>query len=176
MAGALLDDWPQISATRLHDFNRAGEDAARELLRGCLDVDRWIDAILAGRPYGSVDHLLEAARSAANPLTDAEVEHVCPRRGEDGAQVTIGVDAYAMGSPSAGCLPWEARAHLADCLDAYHERFGRPFVIRRAGRSGPEIMAKLETRLRNDPDAENRVVAAELRQIALLRLAKRIPV
>jgi 2-oxo-4-hydroxy-4-carboxy-5-ureidoimidazoline decarboxylase len=71
-------------------------------------------------------------------------------------------------------LLWEARTHLVECLDAYEERFRRSFVIRRMGRSGPEIMAKLEARLVNDPETENRVVAAELRQIALLRLAERI--
>jgi 2-oxo-4-hydroxy-4-carboxy-5-ureidoimidazoline decarboxylase len=172
MAGALLDDWPQISATRLHDFNRLDEEAARDLLRGCLDVDRWIDAIQVRRPYPGVDDLLDAARTAANPFTDAEVDHVCPLGSGRGEPAAHG--AFAMG-PSGGCLPWEARPQLRDFLAAYQERFGRPFVIRRLGRSGPEIMAKLVARLGNDAETERRVLAAEVRQIALLRLANRIP-
>ena len=55
--------------------------------------------------------------------------------------------------------------------EAYEERFGRVFLIRAAGRSAAEILAALESRLTNDDATERRVVADQLRQIALLRLA-----
>ena len=53
---------------------------------------------------------------------------------------------------------------------AYEEKFGRIFLIRAAGRSRPEILAELQRRLLLDPEAEVKVVAAELRDIALLRI------
>lgn len=53
---------------------------------------------------------------------------------------------------------------------AYEERFGRVFLIRAAGRSAEEILSTLQERLRNDADAEGRIVAEQLREIALLRL------
>jgi 2-oxo-4-hydroxy-4-carboxy-5-ureidoimidazoline decarboxylase len=53
---------------------------------------------------------------------------------------------------------------------AYEERFGHVFLIRAAGRSGPEILAELERRLGNDDDAERAETVDNLRQIALLRL------
>ena len=53
---------------------------------------------------------------------------------------------------------------------AYEERFGRVFLIRAAGRSAEEILSTLQERLRNDADAEDRIVAEQLREIALLRL------
>lgn len=53
---------------------------------------------------------------------------------------------------------------------AYEERFGRVFLIRAAGRSAEKILSTLQQRLHNDPDAEDRIVAEQLREIALLRL------
>ena len=53
---------------------------------------------------------------------------------------------------------------------AYEEKFGRVFLIRAAGRSRAEILAELHRRLELDPDAELQQVAAELRDIALLRI------
>ena len=36
----------------LTQFNEAdGADAAVALVRPCLDIDRWVDAIVEGRPY-----------------------------------------------------------------------------------------------------------------------------
>lgn len=53
---------------------------------------------------------------------------------------------------------------------AYEERFGRVFLIRAAGRSADEILSSLRDRLQNDAAAEDRIVAEQLREIALLRL------
>ena len=53
---------------------------------------------------------------------------------------------------------------------AYEERFGRVFLIRAAGRSADEVLSALRERLQNDADAEDRIVAEQLREIALLRL------
>ena len=65
-----------------------------------------------------------------------------------------------------------ALAHqLVEGNRAYEQRFGRVFLIRAAGRSSTEILDKLQTRLGNSPDAEDEVVADQLRQIALIRLA-----
>jgi 2-oxo-4-hydroxy-4-carboxy-5-ureidoimidazoline decarboxylase len=44
------------------------------------------------------------------------------------------------------------------------------FLIRAAGRSGPEILAALTERLENDPETEAGVVRDQLAQIAELRL------
>jgi hypothetical protein len=55
----------QGSAVSLCRFNRLSPDEAAELLRSCLNVDRWVRTICkaAGRP----DTLFQAARQAAHP-------------------------------------------------------------------------------------------------------------
>lgn len=57
---------------------------------------------------------------------------------------------------------------------AYEERFGHVFLIRAAGRSAAEILSALDERLGNDPATERRVVAEQLREIAVLRLEKEL--
>ena len=46
------------------------------------------------------------------------------------------------------------------------------FPIRAAGRSPAEVLAELRRRLRNDPGAEQREVAEQLRPVTRLRLER----
>lgn len=50
------------------------EAVLRGRLSTCLDVPRWIDAIVEQAPYASLDDLLDVARTAADPLTREEIE------------------------------------------------------------------------------------------------------
>lgn len=59
---------------RLSEFNEMSPKAADQLLRPCLDVDRWVRTLVEHRPYGSVEKLTGAARTAADPFTNEEVE------------------------------------------------------------------------------------------------------
>ena len=53
---------------------------------------------------------------------------------------------------------------------ARHGPGDRVFLIRAAGRTGPQILAELERRLDNDDEAERAETVRQLREIALLRL------
>ena len=65
----------------------------------------------------------------------------------------------------------DVQRRLVEGNQAYERRFGRVFLIRAAGRSSAEILDQLQVRLDNDLDTEDAVVADQLRQIALVRLA-----
>lgn len=75
-------------------------------------------------------------------------------------------------SEQAGVDPSDADVQqaLRDGNLAYEERFGRVFLIRAAGRSAGEILSSLRERLQHDPASEERIIAGQLREIALLRL------
>ena len=78
----------------MDSFNSAPEDELRPLLTECLAAPRWVDAIVAGRPYASMDALLAASSVAAQGLSDEEVLGAIaghPRIGE--RQKTGGVSA-----------------------------------------------------------------------------------
>jgi 2-oxo-4-hydroxy-4-carboxy-5-ureidoimidazoline decarboxylase len=75
-------------------------------------------------------------------------------------------------SEQAGVDPSDngTAAALAAGNRAYEEKFGRVFLIRAAGRTATEILAALRTRLTHSPAEEDRIVAQQLREIAVLRL------
>lgn len=159
----------------LDGFNRQPEPDAEAALLECLGVPRWAGAVAAGRPYGSREALLAAAREAAEGLTDAELDAALarhPRIGErpggDGREA--GWSRSEQGGVDAGD-PVLAAALRAGNLE-YERRFGHVFLIRAAGRSGQEMLRELNGRLLNDAAAERDVVRRELTDIALLRLAK----
>jgi 2-oxo-4-hydroxy-4-carboxy-5-ureidoimidazoline decarboxylase len=160
-----------MTAVRLDLSDRA----LREGLATCLAVPRWVDEVAAGAPYATLDDLLDAAGVAATPLSAAEVDQALAHHPRIGERPT-GDDAASAYSAAEQASSASDDADLAERLaegnQAYEEKFGRIFLIRAAGRSRTEILDELQRRLRLEPDAEIKVVAAELREIALRRVAK----
>ncbi len=145
----------------------------REGLTACLAVPRWVDEVARAAPFDSLPQLLQVAAAAATPLSAEEVDQALahhPRIGEKAqGEGTAQSFSRAEQAASASVDPELAAALLAG-NQAYEEKFGRVFLIRAAGRSRAEILAELHRRLELDPDAELQQVAAELRDIALLRI------
>jgi 2-oxo-4-hydroxy-4-carboxy-5-ureidoimidazoline decarboxylase len=150
----------------LEGFNRAPEADLEQALSACADVPAWVAALIAGRPYADVAELIARADELARAWTRDDVDRALaqhPRIGDraDGASAR----------EQAGVATDDGtRARLRAANEAYEARFDRVFLIRAAGRSAPEVLAALEERLGNDPATEREVVAAELREIAVLRL------
>lgn len=158
---------------RLREFNALEDAAAAAMLRPCLDVDRWVTEIVEGRPYASADDLFATARTAAHPFTGSELEAALAHHPRIGDKARGGsAEAGLSRSEQSGlALDDAVQARLTEGNQAYERRFGRVFLIRAAGRSSTEILDKLQTRLTNDAQTEDEVVADQLRQIALVRLA-----
>lgn len=162
--------------TELSEFNTMSPEAADQLLRPCLDIDRWVRALVDDRPYGSVDKLTDTARAAADPFTEEEIEAALAHHPRIGQRAEGGsAEAALSRSEQAGlAVNDDVQCRLRAGNEAYEQRFGRVFLIRAAGRSSEEILSSLEQRLGNTVDAEDFVVGEQLRQIALLRLAARV--
>lgn len=157
----------------LEEFNRLSHEAVDRLLRPCLDIDRWVRELIDRRPYARVDELIETARQVANPFTDEEVEAALAHHPRIGERASGGSTEAALSrSEQAGVAADEdVQRRLHEGNRAYEQRFGRVFLIRAAGRSAEQILASLESRLGNDEETERAIVADQLREIALLRLA-----
>ena len=72
----------------LTEFNSSARDAAVGVVKPALDIPRWYDAIVDGRPYASIEAVTEAAMQVAAPLTEAELDRALghhPRIGERAA-------------------------------------------------------------------------------------------
>lgn len=158
----------------LDEFNALPEAEAREQLTTCLDLPRWVDTVVEGRPYADAGALLTVAETAASSMSDDELERALARHPRIGERAGAGHDADHSAREQAGVDPADAdlAGRLADGNRAYEERFDRVFLIRAAGRDGHEILAELTRRLDHDDETERAETVRQLREIALLRLEK----
>ena len=157
----------------LAQFNAAGRPEAADALRPCLDIQRWIDELVDGRPYSSLDALVEAGRTAASPFTTAEIAAALsrhPRIGERAKGNSTEARLSQAEQATLGDADAAAAEALAEGNRSYEEKFGQVFLIRAAGRSRGEILAALRTRLTHTPDEEQATIGEQLREIAVLRL------
>jgi 2-oxo-4-hydroxy-4-carboxy-5-ureidoimidazoline decarboxylase len=155
----------------LEDFNSAPREEAVAVVKPALDIARWIDAIVDGRPYRSVDQVVAAAASVAAPLSEAEIDGALahhPRIGERPQGETAEAALSRREQPGVDDA---AAAALAAGNKTYEQRFDRVYLVRAAGRTADEILALLHERLGNTPEQELAVVDQQLREIAALRLA-----
>ncbi|MGP4028893.1 2-oxo-4-hydroxy-4-carboxy-5-ureidoimidazoline decarboxylase [Actinomadura sp. 3N407] len=171
----LRDEFPD-EAIGLHRFNTLPDARARELLLACLDVPAWAGALLSARPYADLDALLERAGAAAGRLAPDEIDRALsahPRIGERPAGT--GTQArWSRGEQSGVGGDTGVQAALAEANRRYEERFGRVFLICATGLDADHVLDAARARLGNDDETERRVIAGELREIALLRLRKAI--
>ncbi|WIB35529.1 2-oxo-4-hydroxy-4-carboxy-5-ureidoimidazoline decarboxylase [Curtobacterium sp. MCJR17_043] len=158
-------------------FDRLDDAEARALVTSWAAVPRWVEAVLAGRPFGTVGALTAAADRLARTWTDAEVEAALaehPRIGDrpvgDGAAATASRLEQAASAGADAATAAALRQGNAD----YEARFDRVFLVRAAGRTADQVLAELRRRLGNDDDTERTEVADQLREIALLRLARSV--
>lgn len=157
----------------LNQFNTLDEQDARSVVTPCLDIERWVTAVVAGRPYDSVEAAIELAEQAAEPFTTDEVDSALahhPRIGERAAGDSAEAD-LSRGEQAALSTDEQIQADLLAGNKAYEDKFGQVFLIRAAGRSAEEILDQLNTRLGNDAETEAGIIADQLRQIAVLRLS-----
>ncbi|AXX33256.1 2-oxo-4-hydroxy-4-carboxy-5-ureidoimidazoline decarboxylase [Actinosynnema pretiosum subsp. pretiosum] len=146
----------------------AGEPSLlRPLVLDCLAVPRWVDGVLAARPFGVVERLVAAADVV---LSDDEVLAAIahhPRIGERGR----GTSAAWSDREQSG-VDGSLSAQLAEANARYEARFGHVFLVCATGLSGADVLRAVEARMGNDPAHELRVVNRELCRIAAIRLRK----
>lgn len=169
------DDGPGAAAI----LDALPEPRAREALLRCCGCARWVDDMLAARPFDDDEVLFaEAARLWAS-ATPAEILEALGHHPE------IGADLDRLRERFASTATWssaeQAAVGAADEATllalqagnvAYKQRHGFLFVVCATGKSAAEMLALLQARLGNDSDLELANAAREQGTITRLRLAK----
>lgn len=148
--------------TGIAGFNAASAEVAERAVLTCCQSTSLARAITAGRPYPHLNDLLAATDTAFESLAwDDVLEAVLAhqRIGE-----TRNPSAEQSGVADAD------RAQLAAANAAYEQRFGHVFLIQASGRDGQQMLAELDRRLQNSPEAERDETRRELRDITRLRM------
>jgi 2-oxo-4-hydroxy-4-carboxy-5-ureidoimidazoline decarboxylase len=156
----------------LAELNELPARAADEALVSCCAAPAWVSAVVAGRPYQSVDALLARSDSAVAGLTDADLGAALAGHPRIGDRQATRAGWSRQEQSGVAAADTELMQALAEGNTAYEERYGHIYLVCATGRTGPELLAFLRDRLRNDRDTEWLIVAAELAKINRIRLSK----
>ena len=163
----------------MQDLDRLPREAARAQIAPLFEgAPRFVDRLVAARPFESDDEFVGVARRIARELPDdeaLELVNAHPRIGADVASLS------AMSSVEQGIAddaeggsreePWVAE-ELAILNDAYERIFGFRFTVFVAGRPKAEIIPLIEAGLRNEREVELRRAVDDCVGIAADRLWK----
>jgi 2-oxo-4-hydroxy-4-carboxy-5-ureidoimidazoline decarboxylase len=158
-------------------LNGLDEAAAAAALRRACGAERWVERMLARRPFVSTADLLASADAewrASSPEDHREAFGHHPQIGEDMGELRRRFQSTASLSSREQAMVALAdevtlRA-LRDANTAYRERFGFIFIICATGKSAAEMLDALRRRLDNDPSTELAIAADEQAKITRLRL------
>jgi 2-oxo-4-hydroxy-4-carboxy-5-ureidoimidazoline decarboxylase len=161
----------------LDELNALPPDRAADALRACCGASRWVNAMLARRPFGSLDDILRAADeswAALGPDDWHEAFAHHPRIGEQrsASRSARGATWSAGEQSNVSTAAIRLRDELAAVNREYETRFGFIYLVSAAGKTAEQLLAIAHSRLQNEPAAELRIAAGEQHKITHLRLAR----
>ncbi len=159
-------------------LNTGSSAEAAALLRRACGCARWIDGMIARRPFADAAALHSAAEREFDLLRredwlEAFSSH--PRIGERGisaARHGAGAAVAAKEQSGMAVATDAEREAFAAGNRAYEDRFGHVFLICATGKSAGEMLAQLRERVDNDGATELQNAAREQRLITRLRLER----
>ena len=162
----------------LADLNQLAPAALQAELGHCCGARAWIAQMSARFPFSSLAQVLAAAETVWFGCREQDwreaFEHH-PRIGDLNSlqEQYAGTRTWAAGE-QAGVhhASTEVLAQLARGNQEYEARFGYLFLVCATGKSAEEMLALLQARLPNAPEAEIKIAMAEQNKITKIRLTK----
>lgn len=160
----------------LDELNALPEAEARDAFARCCGASRWVEQMVARRPFVGVQGLLGIAFGfwmGLGPYDWREAFTHHPRIGDLESlkrRFASTADLASREQAAVGAASRVVLEALAEGNRAYEERFGYIFIVFASGRTADEMLALLKDRLGNEPDAELRIAAKEQWKIMRLRL------
>lgn len=162
----------------LDQFNAMAVDQLKAELTRCCGSSRWVEQMIAARPFKSVSELMTCSDDvwqylAVDDWQEAFAHH--PKIGDLSsikakfASTSAWAQGEQKGVASASDDVLEA---LAKGNSDYEQKFGYIFIVCATGKSADEMLALLQERLKNEPAHEIRNAMHEQNKITLIRLEK----
>lgn len=153
--------------------------AARDALEHCCGSRRWVNAMIARRPFESTPELFDAARALWHELTREDYLEAFAAQPEIGASLSELAKRSPRAARSAAReqgkvarADQETLARLHEATQRYAEHFGYRFIVSAAGMSAQDVLQLLAARSNNEEARELAVAADEMAKITALRLAQ----
>jgi 2-oxo-4-hydroxy-4-carboxy-5-ureidoimidazoline decarboxylase len=165
-------------AVAVKELDAMPPDQARGLLAECCASSKWVNEMVARRPFESRDDVYSAAEEIADSLgrddwLDAFAHH--PRIGEQKGAKAQGERGSTWSANEQSGIAGANEALLEELVDAnraYERRFGYIYIVCASGKTAEEMLKLARERLGNNLEEELRVAAGEQRKITRLRLGK----
>ena len=189
-----LNIYPDGGISRLRVFGRAAQAADRltgiarlnnfsreqvaSALFNCCGSKKWVERVLAQRPFADASALLDSAEEAFGALGRKDWLQIFRSHPAIGAKKAAGKQTATAREWSAGEQSLaqkgsaESLAVMAAANGAYKAKFGHVFLICATGKSSEQISQTLQERLGHDAETEMRIAGEEQRKITRLRLEK----
>jgi 2-oxo-4-hydroxy-4-carboxy-5-ureidoimidazoline decarboxylase len=165
-----------------------GPIQARAALRSCCGSSRWVDRMMARRPFHSREAVLGAAREEWFALSPEDWREAFSHHPKIGDRDSLrALDRRSLGGggrfpethrlssreqAGVGGASEDILTALAEGNRAYEEKFGSIFIVCATGKSAEEMLALLRARMANDPQTEIGIAAEEQAKITAIRLVQ----
>jgi len=162
---------------RTLELDAATDDVARAMLTRACGSTRWVDRMMARRPFGRDQKMLTAARVEWFALSESdwlEAFSHHPRIGDRAAleaRFPKTHDLSAKEQSGISIAGADVLTALTQANTDYFNRFGFIFIVCATGKTAEEMLALLLSRLQNDRPTELRIAAEEQAKITALRLS-----
>lgn len=155
-------------------LNAMSDADARAALGRACGAARWVDEMLRARPFDDDRALFEAADRIWASMMRREILEAFSHHPRIGDRAALAAKFTSSAKEQAGVASAseEVLTALEEANARYEAKFGHVFLVCATGKSAPEMLAILGTRMLNAPDVELRVAAAEHAKITRLRLEK----
>lgn len=163
---------------RLHEFNILPKQQLVEELAKCCGSSVWVNKMLPFIPVDDMVELLEDAEEQWWQCSEADWKEAFSHHPKIG-------DLESLTKKFASTAQWasgeqggvntaskETIAALAEGNSLYEAKFGYIFIVCATGKSAEELLAILQSRLKNSPEVEIQAAADEQNKITRLRLEK----
>jgi 2-oxo-4-hydroxy-4-carboxy-5-ureidoimidazoline decarboxylase len=163
---------PTSNPSVLARWNTLPPAEAAESILPCCGSHLWAETLATHRPIDDANQLLHLSDEIWQSLPPEAWQQAFdshPRLGERHAKAATSTSLTWSSQEQSKAEPTEA---LRAANAGYEARFGRIFLLCANGRTAPEILSALESRIHNDPETEWHESGEQQRQITQLRLKR----
>jgi allantoicase len=159
-------------------LNQLSRKQAAAALQDCCGSNKWVELVLAQRPFADEAALRDSAEKAFASLERKDWLTIFRSHPAIGAKKAAAKQSATSREWSAGeqalaqKASQETLAVLTAANEAYEATFGHVFLICATGKSSDQILKSLQERLGHDAETEMRIAGEEQRKITRLRLEK----
>jgi len=159
------------------ELDTAADDVARAMLTRACGSSRWVDRMMARRPFGRDAKMLTAARVEWFALSEPDWLEAFSHHPQIGDRAALEArfpqthDLSSKEQSGIGIAGADVLTALAHANTDYFNRFGFIFIVCATGKSAAEMLALLLARSQNDRATELRIAVEEQAKITALRLS-----